>query len=193
MRFAGLAAVALLCGLGSCCSRNRTADAACESLRDAVLEADGIAVFDALLQNTQWSVATVQKLHRQMAASIRTSYPVAEQAAALARLYAADSDSGRELFLQLYGERYAADFRSRVSEQMTVRVDGPGQAACGGEAGRPFRLSLGQDRKWGLSELDREWEDAKLRAFHDVETVEKNVELYRRIGSVSAMGKGGPR
>ena len=39
---------------------------------------------------------------RRMAQSIRSSYPAGEQAAALARLYAADSDNGQELFLQLY-------------------------------------------------------------------------------------------
>lgn len=183
MTAAGLAAVVLLGSLGGGCSRNQTAESACESLRNAVLEADGIAVFEVLLENTQWSVATVQKLHRRMAESIRSSYPAGEQAAALARLYAADSDNGQELFLQLYTERYAADFRARVGEQMSVQVDAAGQASCGAAAARPFPLALGRDGQWGLSELDREWEDAKLRAYHDQETVTKNVELYRRVGA----------
>ncbi len=186
----GRVCVAMVCGLGfavglsgmSGCGRNKTAESACASLRDAVLEADGIAVYDALLQNTQWSVSTVQKLHREMGDSIHRHYPAPEQAAALARLYAADAESGRELFLQLYAERYAADFRERVSEQMPVRTVGPKEATCGPESGRPFRLALGQDGKWGLSELDREWEDAKLRAYHDLETVKKNVDLYKRVG-----------
>ncbi len=188
---AGRVGIAMVCSLGlgvdllamSACGRNKTAESACASLRDAVLEADGIAVYDALLQNTQWSVSTVQKLHREMGDSIHHSYPAKEQAAALARLYAADAESGRELFLQLYAERYAADFRERVSEQMPVRTVGPKEATCGPESGRPFRLALGLDGKWGLSELDREWEDAKLRAYHDLETVKKNVDLYKRVGT----------
>jgi hypothetical protein len=178
----GLWACSLLLSLASGCSRGKTAESACHDLRDAILEADGMAVYDALLQNTQWSVSTVQKLHAQMASAITSRYPGPEQAAALARLYAAEADSGRELFWQLYPERYAADFRERVGEQMPVTLVSAQQARCGTDAGKPFALSLGQDGKWGLSELDREWEDAKLRAYHDLETVQKNVELYRRMG-----------
>ena len=146
----GRAAIAMVCGLGlgwglvvtSGCGRNKTAESACASLRDAILEADGIAVYDALLQNTQWSVSTVQKLHQQMGEAIHDSYPPREQAAALARLYAADSESGRELFLQLYAERYAADFRERVSQQMPVRSVGPNSATVGPSRGGLFAWSL---------------------------------------------------
>lgn len=173
------------CALGLCllasCSRGKTAESACLALRDAILEADGTAVYDSLLQSTQWSVSTVQKLHAQMAVAIAASYPSQEQEAALARLYAAEADSGRELFWQLYPERYAADFRERVGEQQPVTQVSDREARCG--VGKPFALAVGQDGKWGLSELDREWEDAKLRAYHDLETVQKNVALYRRMGA----------
>ncbi len=165
------------------CGRLRTPESSCDSLRDAIWEADGIAVYDALIQNTQWSISTVNKLHVQMAAQIRASYPQSQQDAALSRLFAASVGSGRELFLSLYGERYAADFRPRVGVDMPLRVEPDGTASCGPLAGKPFRLARGLDGKWGLSELDREWEDAKLRAYHDRETVEKNVELYRVVGA----------
>ncbi|MFO0657487.1 MAG: hypothetical protein U0787_20765 [Polyangia bacterium] len=168
------------------CGQRRTAESACLALRDAIWEADGIAVYDVLLQNTQWSVSTVNKLHRQMATQIRASYPAAQREAALGRLFASSADSGRELFLSLYGERYAADFRARVAEDMrTVPVVGD-VVHCGCAAGKPFLLARGLDGKWGLSELDREWEDAKLRAFHDLETVEHNVELFQKVGSQTA-------
>ena len=52
-----------------------------------------MAVYDALLQNTQWSVSTVQKLHAQMASAITSRYPGPEQAAALARLRASGASS----------------------------------------------------------------------------------------------------
>lgn len=172
------------------CGRLRTPESSCESLRDAIWEADGIAVYDALIQNTQWSISTVNKLHLQMAAQIRASYPPSQQDAALARLYAASASSGRELFLSLYGERYAADFRPRVAQQMPLRIESDGSASCGPVAGKPFRLGRGLDGKWGLSELDREWEDAKLRAYHDLATVEKNVALYRVVGTKPEPPKG---
>lgn len=179
----GLWVWVLWLGLCTGCSQGKTADSACLALRDAVLEADGTAVYDALMQSTQWSISTVYKLHAQMAGAIATSYPGKEQAAALARLYAADADSGRDLFWQLYPERYAADFRERVGEQMPVTQVSDREARCGTAASKPFVLSVGLDGKWGLSELDREWEDAKLRAYHDLETVQQNVALYRRMGA----------
>lgn len=159
-----------------CLGCERDAQQACSDLRDAIWETDGLAVFDVLLQNTKWSVATVHKLHRQMARDILENYPAPVQQSALSRLQLGPTE--RELFGDLYHERYAADFKERVAPDMPLVHKGPRQALCG--AHKAFVLERGRDGNFGLSELDAEWEAAKLRAFHDQETVTKNADLYRR-------------
>jgi hypothetical protein len=167
----------VLCGCGP------SPETACTRLSDAIWEADGPAVYDALLLSTQWSISTVHTLHRDMAAEIQKHYPPSLVPGARARLYAAGKESGRAMFGVLYHERYAPAFRARVAQKMPVQVEQADVAFCGPQAGNPFRLARSEvgDRTWGLTELDREWEDAKLRAFHDRDTVQKNVSLYRRI------------
>jgi hypothetical protein len=191
---AGLGLIA--CGLGtSGCTRPRSPEAACELLVRGISEVDASTIYDALLPSTQWSLDTVQKNHRAMRALINKSYAVEQRPAALARLYGAEADSGRELFQLLYPARYQTDFERRNGS-------GPPQVKPGAEAAEaapsgvveratcqrqqppagamPFRLGKMQSGRWGLLELEREWDDAKLRAVHDLETVKKNAELFQQ-------------
>ena len=179
------AGLGLLLGLLGC-SGNRTPEAACEHLLRALSEGDASAVFDALLQPTQWSFYTVAKNHRRMRELIRASYPPEQQAAALGRLYGADASSGRALFLRLYPERYEKDYNQRLGTgpmQVTATTNsdsGAPRRLCAQKGGQPFVLQAVAG-KWGLAELDREWDEAQLRTFHDLATVQKNAELYHGV------------
>lgn len=181
---AGLLGLGLFGGAG--CTRLRTPEAACELLLRGIGEGDASSIFDALLVSTQWSFATVQKNHRAMRALIKKSYPAEQQPAAQARLYGAEADSGRDLFQDLYPERFQADFQARAGSgppEVTRTPEGDG-ALCQRRnkppGARPFRLGRMPDGRWGMMELDREWDEAKLRAVHDLETVKKNAELFQK-------------
>lgn len=169
---------------GAGCTRLRTPEAACELFLRGISEGDASSIFDALLVSTQWSFATVQKNHRAMRDLIKKSYPAEQQPAALARLYGAEADSGRDLFQDLYPERFQADFQARAGSGPPQAIpDGDG-ALCQRQTrppnARPFRLGRMPDGRWGMMELDREWDEAKLRAVHDLETVKKNAELFQK-------------
>ena len=191
---AGLGLIA--CGLGaSACNRPRSPEAACELLVRGISEVDASTIFDALLPSTQWSLDTVAKNHRAMRALINKSYAVEQRPAALARLYGAEADSGRELFQLLYPTRYQAELERRTgSGPPQVRAEAAGAEPLAGNVveragcqrqqppagAQPFRLGKMASGRWGLLELEREWDDAKLRSVHDLETVKKNAELFQQ-------------
>ena len=175
----------LVLGLAGC-SASRTPEGACEHLLRAVSEGDASAVFDSLVSTTQWSFYTVVKNHRKMHDLIQASYPAEQQAAALGRLYAADASSGRDLFARSYAERHEKDYGQRLGSgpvQVTATApsdSGAQRRLCQRQSGQPFMLQAAAG-KWGLGELDREWDEAQLRTFHDLITVQKNAELYRSV------------
>jgi hypothetical protein len=168
------------------CQPSRTPEGACEHLLRAISEGDASAVFDALMPPTQWSFDTVVKNHRRMRELILASYPAELQAAALGRLYGAEASSGRDLFGRTYPERYEKDFSRRLGSGPMQLGPAPSSDSgaprrlCARQGGQPFVLQAAAG-KWGLVELDREWDEAQLRTFHDVATVQKNAELYQGV------------
>ena len=48
--------------------------------------------------------------------------------------------------------------------------------------GSVFHFAVDDKGRWGFLELRDEWEHAKLRSTHDLATVQRNAELYRRAG-----------
>lgn len=175
--------LSLLCGCLLCgCLRPSTPEAACESFLRALGEGDAGALFDGLLESTQWAFSTVQKNHRRMRKLIEAGYPRSEQPAAQSRLYGADADSGKELFMKLFPDRYAAAWNARLGTGDPVvrpSAEHPGELLCQRASGAPFRLARAPSRRWGVADLDAEWDQAQLRAVHDLETVSKNAELYK--------------
>ncbi|MCS6913284.1 MAG: hypothetical protein RMK29_08385 [Myxococcales bacterium] len=171
-RLAGL--LLLLCGCSAA-----TPEAACARFVRGVRQGDGAQVFDALFRPTQWSLYSVARCQSEMRKLILRDYPPAERQAALARLMDGQSNSGRDLFQRIYGERYAQAFQRRLG-QGPLRLQRDGEAVlCGREGGEPFRFELAKEGGWGMAELDREWEQAKVRAHHDLDTVRDNARLYR--------------
>jgi hypothetical protein len=159
----------------------------------AIAEGDAEGVFETLTQPTQWALYTVQKNHARMWALVQADYPIKEQPTALSRLYAADAADGRELFSDLYEERYAAGFAARLgSGPIRAEATGPNGAQCRRERseGAPFRLLRDSTGQLGLAELAAEWEQAQLRATHDLATVEKNAEIYRLARKPAPAGAG---
>lgn len=189
MRAAGLllAAAALL----PACDRFSTPERSCERLLQAVAADDVEALFDTMLPTTRKSFNSVRKNHGKIRELVAENYPAEDRAAALGRLYGAQAESGLDLFTRIYRERHAADYRARLGSgpaQVTVlpatqpaHAKAIPQAECRRQNGRPFRLSRGSSGFWGFAELDVEWDLARLRAIQDLSTVEKNVELYRRV------------
>lgn len=193
-RFGLLLAFFLLLDVG--CHRLQTPQVVCEAFLSAVREGDAAGVFDSLLENTQWAVYTVQKNHRKMRDLVEKNYPQGERAAAVARLYGAEADNGRELWTSLYPERYAASFTSRLGAgpaegtsrraRVVPSTEHPGEYSCQSEGGQPFRLARSASGRLGIADLAAEWEQAELRAVHDLETVQKNADLYLRTGAAAA-------
>ena len=180
---------AVLTCLGSLlggCQSSKSPDYACHELVRSIGEGDAVGVFELLTQPTRWALYTVQKNHARMWTLVQTHYPPKERRVALSRLYAAAAEDGRDLFALLYEERYAADFAARLGTGRLRITPGPTADVvfCGreGQAGAPFRLARDATWRFGLSELEAEWEQAQLRATHDLATVEKNAEIYRSAG-----------
>jgi hypothetical protein len=180
-------AVCGLLWLGGCPGRS-TPQRACEQLHRAVAEGDPGAVFDWLYEPTQWAFYTVQKNHRKMRDLIRLSYPATEREAALGRLYGSEADSGRELFAQLYPQRYGQDFAARLGSGPSLlrpHPQRPGDYLCGA-GDRALWLRRADSGLWGVADLASDWEQAQLRAVLDLATVEKNAALYRRVAAPAA-------
>ena len=176
----------LLCG----CSSTKSPDYACQAFVRAVGEGDPVGVFELLTQPTRWALFTVQKNHARMWTLVETYYPPKERRLAQSRLYAAAAEDGRDLFARLYEERYAAQLAARLGSGPLRTAPGPTAdvVLCGRQAqsGAPFRLARDAAGHFGLSELQGEWEQAQLRATHDLATVEKNAEIYRNAGRPTA-------
>lgn len=182
VRWRALLPLLLLCACRS--GAMRSPERACAALLLAVQRDDAEAVFAALLQNTQWSLHSVARQQREMQALIERDYPRAERTQALSRLLRRDLKDGRDLFVRLYPERYAAGFRRRLDGAQGpahIKTEGS-SAACTQQgappAAPPFRLALSPAGRWGLSELDAEWELLKVRGVHDLATVQENARLY---------------
>ncbi|MBL9004403.1 MAG: hypothetical protein JNJ46_09160 [Myxococcales bacterium] len=177
----GLLWLASLWLLSGCQDRSSPASA-CQALLRAIAEGDAEGVFETLTQPTQWALYSVQKNHARMWALVQADYPQKEQSAAQSRLYAADAHDGRELFSDLYEERYAAGFAARLGTgPIRTETVSTTEALCRREnhSGPPFRLARDSSFRFGLQELAAEWEQAQLRATHDLATVEKNAAIYR--------------
>lgn len=189
-RSPGWAALSICFCLCACSGRG-SAESTCEQLIRAVSEGDAVGVFELLTQPTQWALYSVQKNHARMWTLVQADYPQKEQSAALSRLFAADARDGRELFSDLYEDRYAAGFAARLGTgPIQVQRSGPDDARCQRQqtGGPPFHLARDPKGRFGLAELAAEWEQAQLRATHDLATVEKNAELYRLAKRGEASG-----
>lgn len=164
-----------------------TAEDAYLHLAKACAKGDPARLFDALDTDTQWSIETVQHNQREMRRLVLESYPPEERDRALARIPEAveeDEEHPRRYFRRLPdspAKLAEVGRRMQLGEGRPVgSVDQKTWTATVWRTGGSI-LHFARDAKgrWGFSELRPDWEHAKLRATHDLETVRQNAALYR--------------
>lgn len=151
---------------------------------------DGGLLFDSLDTETQWSIESVHHAQRRMQRLIVESYPPSEHERALGRLPPAVAEAEehpRRYFRRLPGvSERLAEIKHRLYAGKGQPVGNvqkvAGTADVWREGGSVFRFARDSKGRWGFAELRAEWEQAKVRALHDEETVAKNAELYRQRG-----------
>ncbi len=166
----------------------RSAEEAYLRVLKACDKSDAARLFDALDTPTQWSIESVQRDQREMRRRILESYPEPDRGRALARIPAAceePEEHPRRYFRRLDD---SADVLAGICKRMYAGSGQPvgsvrgvaGTADVWREGGSVFHFARDNDGRWGFAELRDEWEQAKLRATHDVETVRANQALYQQ-------------
>ncbi|MSP60763.1 MAG: hypothetical protein EXR72_10550 [Myxococcales bacterium] len=156
-------------------------------LLKAADKGDAARLFDALDTPTQWSIESVHAAQREMRRLVADTYPADVRDPALGRLPAASEESEsqpRRYFRRLDGSaERVADIKQRMYAGTGQPVGSvrrkDGTSDVWREGGSVFRFARDPQGRWGFSEYRNEWEQAKLRATHDVETVRANAALYR--------------
>ncbi|HEX2573985.1 MAG TPA: hypothetical protein VH877_30835 [Polyangia bacterium] len=150
---------------------------------------DPAYLFDAFDTPTQWSIETVHHAQREMRQLVFETYPPEDKARFLGRIPDAaeeEEDHARRYYRRLDGSQaLLGDLKKRIyagSGQPVGSVDHRTKTATvWREGGSIFHFARDDKGRWGFSELRSEWDHAKLRAIHDLETVRKNAALYRQL------------
>jgi hypothetical protein len=144
--------IALACLLAAACARGpKTA----EEAQAAVRGADAKATYDLVDKPTRWSIDATFKYHQQSLAAIEESYPAEVQGREKARFVDAEDARG---FLAAYDARYHLIAAGKTSPENFVQ----------------------EGSRWRWSGLRAAWDDIKLRASHDLETVRESAAAYKR-------------
>jgi hypothetical protein len=153
---------------------------------------DSARLFDALDTPTQWSIESVHHAQREMKRLIDASYPPEERDRALARIPACAAEPEERPRRYFRGLDGSAQLLADIDKRMFAGSGQPvgsareveGTAEVWRTGGSIFRFARDEKGRWGLSELRAEWEQAKVRAVHDLETVSNNAELYKKRAAV---------
>jgi hypothetical protein len=194
---AALVAVGLWALAAGCSEPAKSPEDAYLRLLTACEKGDAAFLFDALDTPTQWSIESVHSYQREMRELILADYPPGDRERALSRIPAAAEEEGRHArryFRRLEG---TAERLAEIKRRMFLGTGQPvgatrvneGTADVWREGGTVFHFARDPVGRWGFSELHEEWESAKLRANHDVDTVRANAELYRQRARAEAKVK----
>jgi hypothetical protein len=156
----GLAGAALLLALG-CARGPKSPEEASSRLSAAIQQGDAAAAYDLLDQETRWSIDSVWKYHQQCLSAIEESYPTEAQARESRRFI--DAASARD-FLKGHEERY---------HELSALAPKLAQPRAGD-------FATDAHGRWGYAGLRGQWEDAKQRASHDLETVRASAAAYKQ-------------
>jgi hypothetical protein len=182
-----LLALAATAAAGPGCTRKaKTPEEAYQRLSAAVTAGDGGALFDVLDQNARWAWMTVQKWHREAYDIVLSNYPEGpEREREKRRLEpAATATSGRELFKVEVAPRVLAMLRPMIAAGARVETAPSGvEAAAVTPSGGRVPLARASNGAWGYSGLDRDAEDQKTRAYHDLEVVRASAADYERAAA----------
>ena len=194
----GLAVASLLLVAGCKGQADTSPEEAFVRLLDACDSGDGAKLFDAFDTNTQWAIETVHKADREMRQLVIDTYPPETRDAALARLPAAceeDLERPRRFFRRLDASaEILADLKRRIYAGTGQPVGSvrkkEGIAEVWREGGSIFHFARDDKGRWGFNEQREMWEREKERALHEVDTVRRNADLYRKAKGGAPAGKG---
>ena len=197
-RMHALAPAALLLAAGCLDPPAHSPEDAYLQVLSACEKGDAARLFDALDTPTQWSIESVQHDQREMRQLILSDYPPGERERALARIPAAaeeDDHHPRRYFRRLEG---TAERLADVKRRMFLGTGQPvgatrvneGTADVWRTGGSVFHFARDAAGRWGFSELREEWESAKVRSNHDVDTVRQNAALYRQRRGAGGEARG---
>jgi len=173
--------VVVACGVGD---DPRELDGALARAASALAQRDAVALFRVIDQRARHAISSISKSRRRAAALIKSSYPTAAQAEALAELGdAAIAKDEADLFRMRCGASCLDGLAAQVGAPVETRTEGDElvvKTARGGE----LRMFRGTDRwygiVWNTDALSRE----RARAAAEFEQVQANAALYAQQGQL---------
>jgi hypothetical protein len=182
----GFCAILLAAGASGCRHRSQSPAEAFRRFGDAVKAGDGRALYDALDQPTRWNWMSIQKFHREAYDIVLSNFPEGPERERETRRYehAATASSARELFASDAAAQLFPTFQPLVTGEAPI-VMGPGEdrAAAVLASGARVELARGKDGGWGFAGLDKQAEEDKNRAYHDLEVVRASAADYERAAA----------
>jgi hypothetical protein len=182
----GLILAALLVSVGGCRKGSKTPAEAYKRFAAAVTAGDGGALFDALDQDTRWSLMTVQKWHREAYDIVLSNYPEGPDRERERRRFeeAATAPSARELFMRTVAPRLIPLLVPLALGDAPVEM-GPGEdrAAAVLASGGRVELARGKDGGWGFAGYAKRAEEDKNRAYNDLEVVRASAADFERAAA----------
>jgi len=172
-------------GLG-CRHKAKTPAEAYKRLSAAVTAADGGALFDALDQETRWNWMSIQKFHREAYDIVLSNYPEGEIRERETRRFerAATAPSARDLFALDAAPALIATLKPMLAAGAPIEAGAtPDDATAVGPAGARVALHRGKNGDWGYRGLDRQAEEDKNRAYHDLEVVRASAADFERAAA----------
>ena len=172
--------------LGGCGYKAKTPDEAFKRFSDAVKAGDGGALFDSLDQETRWNWMSIQKFHREAYDIVLSNFPAGPERERATKRFekAATSSSARELFKNDAAPTLLPMFLPLTMAEGGI-VNGPGddRAAATFPTGGRVELKRGKNGGWGFAGLATQAEEAKNRAYHDLEVVRASAADYERTAA----------
>jgi hypothetical protein len=185
----GLVLVILAATGAGCRHKSRTPEDAYQRFAAAVTAADGEALFDALDQETRWSLMTIQKWHREAYDIVLSNYPEGPERDREKHRFerAATASSARAMFRDDAAPRLIPMLQPLVLDNPRIEP-GPtnDQAAAVLANGGRIPFARGQDGGWGFAGLAKRTADDKNRAYHDLEVVRSSAADYERAAARAA-------
>jgi hypothetical protein len=173
-------------GAAGCRHKSKSPAEAYRRFADAVRSGDGGAVFDALDQDTRWAYMTIQKWHREAYDIVLSNYPEGPEREREGHRFEhwATASSARDLFKQELAPALLPTFQPLVADDATIQPgpdDDHATAVLASGARAP--LAHGKDGGWGFAGLDKQVDDEKNRAYHDLEVVRASAADYERAAA----------
>jgi hypothetical protein len=173
-----------LLAVGSGCRKGeKTPEAAYLRFEQAVIEGDGLALYDCLDRATRTSVQSAYGDERLMRTLVTAKYPEADQARELTRLQQSEELDPAHYFARaIKDEQLPESWRRRLgskSSALIERKESDRSTSVGRQDGTPF-VFCKEGGAWGFCELEAAWKAHKERAHHAKKTVQENATLYQK-------------